>query len=125
MKSIDEYKDKFYFLLETQIGDVKTLITENIDVEGRKTIINSDGTVTINNYKEIPQRIRMSTKLGNINVVKIEPAGNGYNITGKSGRTEFIERSKIKQIISFVDKGTPSVIDSGSMIKPNVELKKA
>jgi len=48
------------------------LVHEALNVLGRTVEINSDGTVTINDNKGNPQTIRMSTKLGNINVVNIK-----------------------------------------------------
>lgn len=99
------------------------LISEGT-VKGRKVTVNSDGTVSIPNKKNIIQKIRMYTKLAEINVAKITPAGNGYNITGKSGRTEFVDDEKINKFIEFVDTNKPNVINSGSMTKPNIYLKK-
>ena len=60
MENIKTYKERFYNLMESTIGDVKPLIIENVNIENRKTIINSDGTVTIYNDKKKPQKIKFS-----------------------------------------------------------------
>lgn len=100
------------------------LVTEAVNVGGRNATINPDGTVSITDKGGRPQKIRMSTKLGDVNVVNIQPASGGYNITGKSGMTEFVDNNKIGQVIQFVDNNTPAEIDSGSMMKPNLLLRK-
>ena len=60
MENINNYKDRFYNLMESTIGDVKPLLTENVNIENRTTIVNSDGTITINNKNKQPQKIRFS-----------------------------------------------------------------
>lgn len=103
-------------------------ITEGVEVNGRDTLINNDGTVSISDKNGNKQKIRMSLDTPfmetNINVVNIKKTNGGYNITGKSGRTEFVDDQKIGKIISFVDTNSPSEIDSNSYTTPNLLLKK-
>lgn len=106
------------------IREMYGLVTEAVNVGGRSATINPDGTVSITDKSGRPQKIRMSTKLGDVNVVNIQPASGGFNITGKSGMTEFVDNNKIGKVIQFVDTNTPSEIDSGSMMKPNLLLRK-
>ena len=91
----------------------------------RSTKINQDGTISITSDSGQTKKVRLSTAIGDINVVKIEPTSGGYNITGKSGRTEKVDNSKIHQIINFVDsKSTTGEVDSGSFVKPDIQMKK-
>ena len=60
MENIKNYKDRFYNLMESTIGDVKPLLTENVNIENRTTIVNADGTLTINDKNKKPQKIRFS-----------------------------------------------------------------
>jgi hypothetical protein len=124
MSNIDSYKERFYGLMESTMGDVRPILTEEVTVGGRALTINPDGTVTITDKSGRPTKVRMSTKLGDVNVVNIQPANGGYNITGKSGMTEFVNNNKIGQVIQFVDNNAPTEIDSGSMMKPNLLLRK-
>jgi hypothetical protein len=71
------------------------------------------------------QKVRMSLSGGvNINVINIQPASGGYIITGKSGRTKFVDNNTINQVIQFVDTNSPFEIDSGSWSTPNLILSK-
>lgn len=110
-------------IVEKVINETK-ILKEGSSIFGRNFVINSDGTVSISDRNGNLQKIRMTTKLGDINVIKIEPSNGGYNITGKSGITEFADNDKIKQVISFVDSNSPSEIESDSWKKPNLILKK-
>ena len=128
MSNIDSYKKIFYGLMESTMGDVKPILTEVVNIEGRDTTINDDGTVTIKDKKNIGKKIRMYiTVLGmdrNINVVNIQPANGGYNITGRSGNSQFVDNYKIGEVIQFVDGNAPDAeINSGSPA-PNLLLKK-
>ena len=101
------------------------LVTEAVNVGGRSAPMNPDGTVSITDKGGRPQKIRMSLSVGgDINVVNIQPASGGYNITGKSGMTQLVDNNKISQVIQFVDTNSPSEIDSGSWSTPNLKLKK-
>ena len=53
MENIKEYKDRFFNLMESTIGDVKPLLSEQVKLEGRNVTLNSDGTVTIYDLKKI------------------------------------------------------------------------
>ena len=101
------------------------LLTENLNISGRQSSINPDGTVTISDRNGRPQKIRMSlTTWGDINVVNIQPVNGGYNITGKSGMTEFVGNDKISKVIEFVDTNSPNEIKSGSWSTPDLLLRK-
>ena len=125
MSNIDSYKKRFYGLMESTMGDVTTILTEGVTVGGRASTINPDGTVTITDKSGKPHKVRMSLSVGgDINVANIQPANGGYNITGKSGMTQFVDNNKITQVIQFVDTYSPSEIDSGSWSTPNLKLRK-
>ena len=53
----------------------------------------------------------------------MEPTGKGYNVCGKSGRCQVISPEQANTIISFVDNGSPTKIDSGSWSTPNVSMR--
>jgi hypothetical protein len=107
------------------IREMYGLVTEAINVNGRSATVNPDGTVTITDKNGKPQKIRMSLTVGgDINIVNIQPARGGYNITGKSGMTQLVDNDKISQVIQFVYTNSPSEIDSGSWSTPNLKLKK-
>jgi len=125
MSNINSYKERFYGLMESTMGDVRPILTEGVTVGGRASTINPDGTVTITDKSGRPTKVRMSLSVGgDINVVNIQPANGGYNITGKSGMTQFVDNNKISQVIQFVDNNSPSEIDSGSWSTPNLKLRK-
>ncbi len=125
MSNIDSYKKRFYGLMESTMGDVRPILNEGVNVGGRASSINPDGTVTITDKSGKPTKVRMSLSVGgDINVVNIQPANGGYNITGKSGMTQFVDNNKISQVIQFVDNNSPSEIKSGSWSTPNIKLRK-
>jgi hypothetical protein len=125
MSNIDSYKERFYGLMESTMGDVRPILTEGVTVGDRASTINPDGTVTITDKGGRPTKVRMSLSVGgDINVVNIQPANGGYNITGKSGMTQFVDNNKISQVIQFVDNNSPSEIESGSWSTPNLKLRK-
>jgi hypothetical protein len=125
MSNIDSYKKRFYGLMESTMGDVRPILNEGVNVGGRASTINPDGTVTITDKSGKPTKVRMSLSVGgDINVVNIQPANGGYNITGKSGMTQFVDNNKISQVIQFVDNNSPSEIKSGSWSTPNIKLRK-
>jgi hypothetical protein len=90
---------------------------------GRNFTINPDGTISIANNQNKLQKIRLYTKLGDMNIKNITPTGNGYTITGGK-MSKDVDSNIIKKVINFVDTGSPSVIDSGSFIEPDLKLKK-
>jgi len=90
---------------------------------GRNFTINPDGTISIANNQNKLQKIRLYTKLGDMNIKNITPTGNGYTITGGK-MSKDVDSDIIKKVINFVDTGSPSVIDSGSFIEPDLKLKK-
>ncbi len=90
---------------------------------GRNFTINPDGTISIANNQNKLQKIRLYTKLGDMNIKNITPIGNGYTITGGK-MSKDVDSDIIKKVINFVDTGSPSVIDSGSFIEPDLKLKK-
>jgi hypothetical protein len=90
---------------------------------GRKFAINPDGTVSISNNQNKLQKIRLYTKLGDMNIKNISPNSNGYTITGGK-MSKDVGSDVIKKVINFVDTGSPSVIESGSMLEPDLRLKK-
>lgn len=107
------------------IREMYGLVTESVNVGGRSATINPDGTVSIPDKSGKTHKVRMSLSIGgDINVANIQPASGGYNITGKSGMTQFVDNNKISQVIQFVDTNSPSEIDSGSWSTPNLKLKK-
>jgi len=127
MKNIKTYKERFYNLMESTIGDVKPLIIENVNIENRKTIINSDGTVTIYNDKKQPQKIRFSIDgplySGDVNVKDIKFENGIYCIVTKKEHIECFEKQHIIDILKFVDKNTPNSIYFG-MVKGNLKMRK-
>ena len=90
---------------------------------GRKFIINHDGTVSIYNNLNEPQKIRITTSLGDINVADIEKVGNEYKITGKNGVSQLVGKQVIIPLMSFVDRNKPTVIKTGDFT-PDLVLKK-
>ena len=101
------------------------LLTENLNISGRQSSINPDGTVTISDRNGRPQKIRMSlTTWGDINIANIQPVNGGYEITGKKGVTQFVENDKITKVIQFVDTNSPNKIESGSWSTPDLLLQK-
>ncbi len=127
MENINNYKDRFYNLMESTIGDVKPLINENANVENRKTIINGDGTVTIYNDKKQPQKIRFSIDgplyTGDVNVKDIKFENGIYCIVSKKEHSECLNKEQINIILKFVDKNTPDSIYFG-MVKGSLKMKK-
>jgi hypothetical protein len=125
MSNINSYKERFYGLMESTMGDVRPILTEGVTVGSRALTINPDDTVTITDKSGRPTKVRMSLSVGgNINVVNIQPANGGYNITGKSGMTQFVDNNKISQVIQFVDNNSPSVIEDDSVFTPDLKLTK-
>jgi hypothetical protein len=90
---------------------------------GRNFTINSDGTISIANNQNKLQKIRLYTKLGDMNIIKITPTSNGYKITGGK-MSKDVDSDTVKKVINFVDTGSPSVIESGSWVEPDLKLKK-
>lgn len=90
---------------------------------GRNFTINPDGTISIANSQNKLQKIRLYTKLGNMNIKNITPSSNGYTITGGK-MSKDVDSDIIRKVINFVDTGSPSVIESGSFIEPDLKLKK-
>jgi hypothetical protein len=90
---------------------------------GRNYTINPDGTISIANNQNKLQKIRLYTKLGDMNIIKITPTSNGYKITGGK-MSKDVDSDTVKKVINFVDTGSPSVIESGSWVEPDLKLKK-
>lgn len=110
-----------------RVDEVSQTLQESITTKiiGRKTVINNDGTVSVENDKGQMVKIRMYVKLlGDINVAKLVMKSDGLHVTGKAGRTEVIKTDMVREVISFVDTGKPDVLDSGSPFLPNISLKK-
>ena len=107
--------------------DVKPLLTENVNIENRTTIVNPDGTLTINNKNKQPQKIRFSVDgplyKGEVNIKKILFNNGVYCIITKKDVTECFEKNDINNILSFVDTGNPNFIDFG-MFKGKLMMTK-
>ena len=101
--------------------------TSTNNLLGRNYTINPDGTISIANNQNKLQKIRFYTEiLGRdvyMNIIKITPISNGYAITGRK-MSKDVGYDKVKQVINFVDTGEPNIIDSGSMVEPDLKLKK-
>ena len=128
MKKIEEYKKRFNFLLESEMGNVKPLVEDSnsdgpatVQVYDRKVTYYDDGTISVTPKNK---KIRLYSTFGDINVAGIKPCKDGYQILGKiSQEWRCVEESKIKLIFQFSDTGKPNVIDSGSWTEPNLKLK--
>ena len=97
--------------------------TSTNNLLGRNYTINPDGTISIANNQNKLQKIRLYTKLGDMNIIKITPTSNGYSITGRK-MSKDVGSDTVKKVINFVDTGSPSVIESGSWVEPDLKLKK-
>lgn len=106
---------------------VKKVIEESTssynNLSGRNFRINTDGTISIANNNNQLQKIRLFTKLGDMNIKKITPNSNGYTITGGK-MSKDVGHDIIKKVLKFVDTGSPNVIESGSIVEPDLRLKK-
>ena len=106
---------------------VKKVIEESTssynNLLGRNFTINTDGTISIANNNNQLQKIRLFTKLGDMNIKKITPNSNGYTITGGK-MSKDVGYDIIKKVLKFVDTGSPNVIESGSIVEPDLRLKK-
>ena len=106
---------------------VKKVIEESTssynNLLGRNFTINTDGTISIANNNNQLQKIRLFTKLGDMNIKKITPNSDGYTITGGK-MSKDVGHDIIKKVIKFVDTGSPNVIESGSIVEPDLRLKK-
>lgn len=75
------------------------------------------------NYKEIVKlKTDGTTKLGDINVAKINQKGDEFEIISKKGIPKTIDKEVVNQIFSFVDTGSPNII-KGGVFEPNLILK--
>jgi hypothetical protein len=97
--------------------------TSTNNLLGRNYTINPDGTISIANNQNKLQKIRLYTKLGDMNIKNITPTSDGYRITGGK-MSKNVGSDVIKKVISFVDTGSPNIIESGSFIEPDLKLKK-
>jgi hypothetical protein len=97
--------------------------TSTNNLLGRNYTINTDGTISIANNQNKLQKIRLYTKLGDMNIKNITPTSDGYRITGGK-MSKNVGSDVIKKVISFVDTGSPNIIESGSFIEPDLKLKK-
>lgn len=127
MENINNYKQRFYNLMESTLGNVKPLIIERVDIEHRPTIINGDGSVTINNIKKQPQRIKFSVEgplySGDVHVKDIFYNNGVYCIVTKKDIEQCFNKEQINDILSFVDSNKPTEIDFG-MFKGKLKMKK-
>jgi hypothetical protein len=107
MENIKDYRERFFNLMESTIGDVKPLLSEQVKLEGRNVILNNDGTVTIYNQKNIPQKIKFSVESkiwnGPINVSQIYFVDGQYKIETIKGFKQDLTQQQVKDIINFVD----------------------
>ena len=110
----------------TEVDDINEQMEKyDTSIEGRRLIIHPDGTVSIANNKGRMVRVRLTTRLlGDINVKTVTKRNNTYFITGQAGRTEPVPVEFAKTLISFVDTGSPDIIKSGSIMVPDIKLKK-
>ena len=104
---------------------VNRVITESISntLDGREYQITPTGTIRIKNKNNDFVNVRLTTKLGDINLKSINKIGDGYNIVTKNGTSKEVETDYIKKLISFADKGTPNRIETGIMT-PDIILKR-
>jgi hypothetical protein len=102
---------------------IEETTTSTNNLLGRNFTINPDGTISIANNQNKLQKIRLYTKLGDMNIKKIAPNSNGYTITGGK-MSKDVGSDTITKVLNFVDTGSPSVIESGSFIEPDLKLKK-
>ena len=108
-------------LTENELIDlVKRVVYEQSQkpsIEGRTYTVNNDHTISINDKNGTPQKIKMSGSKAfldfDINVTSISPKQNGYDIITKKGNKYTLDKNIASQIISFVDKSSPSKIDAG------------
>jgi hypothetical protein len=120
-EDIEKDKNPYWKVVES----LQESITTNLNLIGRDVVINNDGTVSVEDKSGRMVKVRMSVKLlGNINVSKITQEIQDFYITGRSGRTEKVSMDTIKDVISFVDTGKPTEIESGNPFKPNIQLTK-
>lgn len=96
---------------------------ESVTINGRLLSVAPNGTIIVPNSNGENKQVRFSAMGQKFNLVSIELVKDGYRVCAKSGRCETISLDQVKDLISFVDRGSPTVIDSGSAFKPNVQLK--
>lgn len=103
---------KKIIITETQLKKItKLLISEQkmTNIEGRKTTINPDGTLSILDKLGRAVKIRLKTGrkiMGNdlVNIVKFFRKEDGdYEIETLKGTNKTFELDKVKQLINFVD----------------------
>ena len=121
MKKVVKLTESDLRRIVQRVIEESTTSTNNL--LGRNFTINSDGTISIANNQNKLQKIRLYTKLGDMNIKSITPTSNGYTITGGK-MSKDVDSDIIKKVINFVDTGSPSVIESGSFIEPDLKLKK-
>lgn len=95
---------------ESQLKKItKSLIAEQAtnqtSIEGRKAIINPDGTLSILNNIGKFIKIRLKTEnMGDVNVVKFVKTKKGnYQIETKLGVNKIFDLEKVKKLLNFVD----------------------
>ena len=102
---------------------IKKVISEDIQIAGRKVSLHPSGALLVPDNTGRAKKVRLSAVGSDFNIVKLEPTDKGYNVCGKSGRCQVISSDQAKTIISFVDNGSPTKIDSGSWSTPNVSMR--
>ena len=118
---------------ESQLKKItKSLIAEQstnqTSIEGRKAIINPDGTLSILNNIGKYIKIRLMTKnMGDVNVVKFVKTKKGnYQIETKLGVNKIFDLEKVKKLLNFVDstEKISNPIDSSLLTGPLTAEKK-
>lgn len=114
------------FISEGHLDEIDQI--PELKLLGRKTIINSDGTVSIwsnISQKMVRVRFNLGTVLGDVNVVNIEQKGKNYQILTRSGRNQPITGEMVSKIIHFIDsRNEETYIDTGSIYVPFMRIKK-
>lgn len=124
MKKILRLSESDLIKIVKKIIKESTGPSKKLSLLGRDVTINSDGTISILNKKNQPQKIRIKTSIGpEINVQNITPSENGFIIQGKKMSKE-VGIDVIEKVFKFPDTNSPTVIKSGDFYTPNLLLTK-
>ena len=95
-------------------------------LSGRKYLINTDGTISIEDNSKKLVKIRLSVPIlnANINIKELKPSDNGFILTSKNGTKQDITMDIVSTVINFVDNGKHGEIKSKNPFKPNIKLTK-